>query len=140
GRRGARRAGACTAVAPPGRRKEFTVAEETNVEGRRYVRAADQHEEYPGQTLITREHQVIQAWAETRDARPATVPGSEHDDHAGVLRFDFNEADDSLEEIKWEDWFKAFDERGLDFIYQEQLSDVATSNFVRLENPEREDA
>ena len=113
---------------------------EEKVESRHYVQAADQHEQYPGQTLITREHQVIKQWAEMRDARPATVPGTEHDGRAGVLRFDFNEQNDSLEEINWEDWFKTFDERELNFIYQEHLSDGTTSNFFRLENPHREDA
>ncbi|MCK9486317.1 MAG: hypothetical protein M0R73_06400 [Dehalococcoidia bacterium] len=110
------------------------MAEDTKVESCRYVQSADQHEEYPGQTLVTRAHEVIRAWAETRDARPATVPGSEHDGHAGVLRFDFNQADAGLEEIKWEQWFRAFDQRGLNFIYQEHRADGATSNFFRLED------
>jgi hypothetical protein len=42
--------------------------------------------------------------------------------------------------VSWEEWFRAFDERGLNFIYQEQQSDRSDSHFFRLENPDREDA
>jgi hypothetical protein len=42
--------------------------------------------------------------------------------------------------VSWEEWFATFDERGLNFIYQEQRSDGQQSNFFRLENPQREDA
>jgi hypothetical protein len=70
------------------------------------------------------------------------VKGSRHDDHVGVLRFDFPGYAEggNLEHISWDDWFKAFDERKLEFIYQEHLSDGRMSNFFRLENPAREDA
>lgn len=30
------------------------------------------------------DHDVIRGWAEERDAKPATVPGTEHDGRAGV--------------------------------------------------------
>jgi hypothetical protein len=58
-----------------------------------------------------------------------------------VLRFDFpGYGGRDLEEVTWDQWFKTFDERGLNFIYQEQTSDGRQSNFFQLENPEREDA
>ena len=75
-----------------------------------------------------------------RDALPATVEGTEHGNHLGVLRFDFGSNDDKLRHVSWEEWFKTFDERGLNFIYQEQRSDGSPSNFFKLENPQREDA
>ncbi|WP_447003024.1 hypothetical protein ACRAKI_25380 [Saccharothrix isguenensis] len=97
--------------------------------------------ERPGRSLATTSHEVIRQWAEARDATPATVEGTEHGDHLGVLRFDFpGYGGDSLREVDWDEWFKTFDERRLNFIYQEERSDGRQSNFFRLENPDREDA
>ena len=45
-----------------------------------------------------------------------------------------------LREVSWEEWFDTFDQRGLNFIYQEQRSYGTQSNFFQLENPDREDA
>ena len=45
-----------------------------------------------------------------------------------------------MEHVSWEEWFRTFDERNLNFIYHEQTSDGSRSNFSRLENPDREDA
>jgi hypothetical protein len=83
---------------------------------------------------------VIRQWAEARGAVPATVEGTEHDERAGVLRFDFGGDDDRLRHISWDEWFKTFDERSLNFLYQEERKDGQQSNFFRLENPGREDA
>jgi hypothetical protein len=83
---------------------------------------------------------VIRQWAEERSGVPATVDGTEHGGHLGVLRIDFGGENDKLRHISWEEWFETFDSRGLNFIYQEQRSDGQQSNFFRLENPGREDA
>jgi hypothetical protein len=95
----------------------------------------------PGATLTTQDHDEIRAWAEARGAEPATVPGTEHDDHLGVLRFDFpGYGGESLEHVDWDTWFKTFDDRNLTFVYQERKKDGAQSNFFRLTSPDREDA
>ncbi len=105
------------------------------------IRSVDDKPERPGRSLVTTDHDVIMQWAEERDATPATVPGTEHDGRPGVLRFDFpGYGGGDLEEVSWDEWFTTFDERGLNFIYQEQTSDGRQSNFFQLENPEREDA
>ena len=67
------------------------------------------------------------------------MPGTEHGDHLGVLRIDFQEPDPGLREVSWDEWFATFDERRLNFIYQEERSDGRTSTFFRLESPDRED-
>jgi len=104
------------------------------------IDAPDEHEEREGRSLVTRNHDVIRQWADERGATPASVPGSRHDGHVGVLRFDFpGYGGDNLEAIDWDDWFQAFDQRQLNFIYQEHRSDGADSNFFRLENPNRSD-
>ena len=106
------------------------------------VDSPDEHEERPGRSLYTQDHDVIRQWAEARDGVPATVEGTEHEDHLGVLRFDFggdSEGSSRLRHVSWDEWFKTFDDRGLRFIYQEHRSDGSDSNFFRLENPNRED-
>jgi hypothetical protein len=98
-------------------------------------------EEHPGQTLHTREHDKIRRWAEERGGQPATVPGTEHGDHLGVLRIDFpGYKGDNLRRVSWEEWFGTFERRSLDFVYQEEKKDGTQSNFFRLVSPEREDA
>jgi hypothetical protein len=95
--------------------------------------------ERPGRSLATTHHQVIREWAEARDAVPATVEGTEHGDHLGVLRFDFGGENEKLVHVSWDEWFETFDARRLNFIYQEERSDGRQSNFFRLESPDRED-
>jgi hypothetical protein len=104
------------------------------------ITSLDDDPERAGRSLVTTSHEVIRNWAESRDGVPATVEGTEHGDRAGVLRFDFGERTDKLRHITWEEWFRTFDERRLNFLYQEERKDGRQSTFFRLENPEREDA
>jgi hypothetical protein len=104
------------------------------------VTSTEDEPEREGRSLATTHHEVIRQWAEERGGVPATVEGTEHGDHLGVLRIDFGGEDSNLRRVSWEEWFKTFDGRRLNFIYQEQRTDGTQSNFFRLENPEREDA
>jgi hypothetical protein len=106
------------------------------------VNSPDQIPDEPGKTLVTTNHDVIRKWAEERGAVPATVAGTEHGDSLGVLTFDFPPLGDNdrLRRVSWDEWFKTFDQRKLNFIFEEKRSDGRQSNFFRLENPEREDA
>lgn len=113
--------------------------ESSSVKYSQEIHSPDEHEEREGRSLITQNHEVIRAWAEARKATPATVEGTEHGDHLGVLRFDFGADDDRLTHVSWDEWFNTFDDRVLRFIYQEHRSDGRDSNFFRLENPNRED-
>jgi hypothetical protein len=93
--------------------------------------------ERAGRSLVTTDHEVIRRWAKARKAVPATVAGTEHEGHLGVLRFDFpGYSGDRLTEVSWDDWLATFDQRRLNFIYQERLADGKRSNFFRLENPD----
>jgi hypothetical protein len=101
----------------------------------------DDHADTPGQTLMTRSHEVIQRWAGERGGEPSTVPGAEPADRASVLRLNFpGFGGQSLEPITWDDWFRTFDDRQLVFLFQDRLEDGRQSTFFRLDNPEREDA
>ena len=105
-----------------------------------WINDPEEHEEHKGQSLVTRDHDVIRHWAEERKAQPATVPGTEHGDHLGVLRFDFpGYGGRELKHVSWEEWFKTFDDRDLVFVYQEHKKAGEMSNFFRLDNPHRND-
>jgi hypothetical protein len=81
----------------------------------------------------TTDHDTIRTWAEERGGRPATVTGTETgDEEAGILRIDFQDPDDRLEEISWDDWFAKFEEENLAFLYQDEKKDGETSTFFKL--------
>src|SRR5829696_911928 len=68
----------------------------------KWIHSPEERGDRPGQTLATRSPEVIRAWAEERGGRPATVPDTNHDGHAGVLRITFaQEGNSRLEEIIW---------------------------------------
>jgi hypothetical protein len=105
-----------------------------------WVGGMDEHEDRPGETLVTRNHDVIMDWAKQRQAKPSTIAGTEHGDRPGVLRLDFPGYDDSgrLQEIPWDKWFETFEARDLVFVYQEHLKNGSQSNFFRMDSPHRE--
>jgi len=107
----------------------------------KWIFGLDEHEDHAGQSLATRNHEVIQKWAEERNATPATIPGTEHEGRPGVLRFDFpGYGGRELKHISWEDWFRSFDDRELVFLYQEHLKSGNQSNFFKMNSPHREAA
>jgi hypothetical protein len=98
---------------------------------------APQDEQHSGQSLTTQDHSVIRRWAEERDGTPATVPGTEHGEHLGVLEIDFpGYSGEKLKHVSWEEWFDTFDKRGLEFVYQEHLKSGSTSNFFKVRQQE----
>ena len=103
------------------------------------VTSPDDEPEREGRSLVTTSHDVIREWAEGRGGKPATVDGTEHGDHLGVLRIVFRDGGDNLREVGWDEWFDTFDQRRLNFIYQEDRTDGNRSTFFRLESPDRED-
>jgi len=104
-----------------------------------WIDSPAEHESHHGESLATKNHEVIRRWAEERGAVPVTVPGTEHNGRPGVLRFDFpGYGGGELQHISWDDWFRTFDERNLTFVYQETLKEGRQSNFFHLDNPSRE--
>jgi hypothetical protein len=86
----------------------------------------------------TTDHKVIRKWVEERGGRPArvaeTAPG--HEDarkgSGGILRVDFQEPDESLEEISWSEFFAIFEKNKLAFLYQEDTSGGRKSRLVKF--------
>ena len=104
-----------------------------------WIDSPKEHESHHGESLATKNHEVIRQWAESRKAVPATVPGTEHGGRPGVLRFDFpGFGGQELRQVTWDEWFRTFDERDLTFIFQEHKRDGHQSNFFQLDNPHRE--
>lgn len=80
----------------------------------------------------TTDHETIRKWAERRGGRPARVEATASDDDTGIIRLDFGEPEESLEEISWEEFFQAFESNNLAFLYQEKTSDGKESRFNKL--------
>jgi len=101
-----------------------------------WIDSPKEHESHHGESLATKNHEVIKQWAEKRRATPATVPGTEHNGHLGVLRFDFpGYGGRRIEHVTWDQWFRTFDDRDLTFIYQETMKDGSQSNFFQIVSP-----
>lgn len=83
--------------------------------------------EHEGSSSQTTDHEVIRRWAEAREGHPAFVAET-----GGLLRIDFGEPTDRLEHVDWDEWFRAFDERRLAFLYQETKANGEMSTFFRL--------
>jgi hypothetical protein len=90
------------------------------------------------QTLVTRDHEIIQRWAATRQAEPATGEATSsgpatvdvHDGGAGI-RFNFP-GFRPFRSISWTEWFDNFDSNQLTFVYEEQTDHGALSSRYRL--------
>jgi hypothetical protein len=87
-----------------------------------------------GASKVTVDHDEIRAWVEERNGSPARVKRTGAKDDPGILRIDFPgfSGEDSLEAIEWQDWFDAFEENGLAFVYQEETADGGESRFNKL--------
>jgi len=81
------------------------------------------------QASTTTDHGTIRKWAEQRGGRPARV---KTEGPGGILRIDFGEPEESLEEIEWDEFFRKFDESKLSFLYQERTADGELSTFNKF--------
>jgi len=82
----------------------------------------------------TTDHDTIRRWVEERGGRPARVKDTGNGDDPGILRIDYpgRGDDDALEGISWDDFFRAFEENRLAFLYQEETADGEESRFSKL--------
>lgn len=79
----------------------------------------------------TTDHEFIRKWVESRDGRPSKVRGTEGDDGEGILRIDFREPDEKLQEISWKEFFEKFEDRKLAFLHQDETHGQ-TSRFFKF--------
>lgn len=82
----------------------------------------------------TTDHDTIRKWIEDRGGVPTVVKGTEDDEGEGILRIDFAERDEKLEEISWDEFFDTFEDRGLAFLYQDETKDGKECRFFKFVN------
>ncbi|RIQ18319.1 hypothetical protein [Jiangella rhizosphaerae] len=104
------------------------------------VNDPEEHADQPGQNLVTRDHEVIRRWAESRGAVPAGTP-----DVTGAavspstLQLAMPGADARADEVSWDRWFESFDRYDLRFQYREAEADGTTSTYWSLDASDREE-
>lgn len=69
--------------------------------------------------VTTTDHSEIRAWVEQNNGRPAKVKGTGDGGDVGMIRIDFDEQEESLEEVDWDEWFDAFEENNLALLHAE---------------------
>lgn len=79
----------------------------------------------------TVDHTTIRKWIERRQGRPAIVKDTD-ERGGGILRVDFQEPDESLEQVSWERFFEIFDSRHLAFLYQDKTAGGEQSRFNKF--------
>ena len=50
----------------------------------------------------------------------------------GILRFDFQEPDEGLKEVSWDDFLSAFEKKQLAFLFREKTKAGRTSRFYKF--------
>jgi hypothetical protein len=78
------------------------------------------------------DHKQIRKWAEARGGRPSRVKDTADRNGGGVLRFDFGDKDEALEEIDWDTFFEIFEESGLALLEQDETADGRKSRFSKF--------
>ncbi|HUH01147.1 MAG TPA: hemerythrin domain-containing protein [Kofleriaceae bacterium] len=88
----------------------------------------------------TIDHQTLKAWVEERGGCPAHVKSSGSKDDPGILRIDYPgfTGQKTLETISWEQFFEAFEDNELAFLYQDD-KDSRFSKLVARSTAELED-
>ena len=84
------------------------------------------------ESKTTTNHDEIRSWVEGRGGRPAAVRDTGNGDDAGILRIDFGDQDEGLEEISWDEFFQTFDENDLEFLHQNATEDGSQSRFDKF--------
>jgi hypothetical protein len=70
----------------------------------------------------TIDHDTIRTWVQKHGGCPAHVKSTGGKDDPGILRIDFPgfSGQQTLEQISWDQFFEAFDENELAFVYQDE--------------------
>lgn len=93
-----------------------------------------------GTTKRTTDHATIRRWAEERGAKPSAVKGTGAGHEASGLRLDLPGVRGSwLEEISWDEFFRRFEARELEFLYQDETRTGEHSDFFKLINRQRQE-
>ena len=81
----------------------------------------------------TTDHKAIRKWIEGRKGHPAVVRATEDNGRSGgLLRVEFRDPEDRLDEVDWDEFFKIFDENKLAFLHQDKTADGKVSRFNKF--------
>lgn len=91
---------------------------------------------------VTTNHEEIQQWAEDRGGFPARVKGTNKGESSGIIRIDYQgfSGEERLEKISWDEFFEAFEDNNLAFLYQENVKGGKQSRFSKLIDRDSDDA
>jgi hypothetical protein len=81
---------------------------------------------------ITIDHEKIKSWAKMRGAVPSTAESIERPDDGTILRFGFQNKEEDLEAISWDEFFRAFERNKLAFLYQDKTATGRASRFYKF--------
>lgn len=87
-----------------------------------------------GEAFSTTDHNVIRDWADDRGGLPAVIknPATPEEELLRVHFLDMGDDDDLFRIISWQEFFELFEERQLEFIYQEYAKNGEKSFFCKL--------
>jgi hypothetical protein len=81
----------------------------------------------------TTDHKIIKKWIEDRGGHPSVVRATEDNGKSGgLLRVEFRDPEDALDEVDWDEFFKVFDDNNLAFVHQDKTKDGKESRFNRF--------
>ncbi|MGF1621959.1 MAG: hypothetical protein ACFCUR_15250 [Rhodomicrobiaceae bacterium] len=81
---------------------------------------------------ITTDHEKIKKWAAMRGAVPSTAGSTEQSDRGTALRFGFQNKEEDLEPLSWDEFFAAFERNNLAFLYQDRTATGRASRFHKF--------
>ena len=89
----------------------------------------------------TIDHETIRSWVERHGGHPARVRRTGQGDDPGILRIDFPgfSGEDTLEEISWDEFFAAFEDNGLAFLFQEEGESRFNKLVARVAGDDQDD-
>lgn len=92
----------------------------------------------PGQpqgAKITTDHDIIKRWVAEREGKPAIVQGMEPSELEALrVKFASEKNYEKLVPLKWEDFFRTFEEECSAFLYQDETVDGEVSHFYKFVN------
>ena len=85
----------------------------------------------------TTDHDVIRKRIEARGGHPAIVKAMERDGKGdGILRVDFRDHGDKLDDVEWDEFCEVLDENKLAFLHRDETADGRESRFSKFASRE----
>ncbi len=105
------------------------------------ITTPEEHEDFPGQMLVTRDPRTIVAWAQERDAVPSIVPGQGNAGGIDELRLAIrgDSPDDAGTRVSWDEWLSVFRTADLRFVFQERTENGDMSTYHRFDTTARQE-